>query len=93
MREDFLARLAAIAGLVAIPVVGAIVVGYGTNMAMSAGGSVSGRSEIVIRSLLYLPDVLAGIACARARSKWTALLAAPCFLIYFVPALERNLGL
>ena len=92
-REDCIARLAAIAGLVAIPAVGAIVVGYGTNMAMSAGGSVAGHLEIVMRSILYLPDVLGGVALARARTKWTALLAAPCLLIYFVPGLARNLGL
>ena len=91
--EDLNARIAAVFGLIAIPVVGAIVVSYGTGIAMSAGSSPSNRAEVWIRAIVYIPEILGCYACARAQTKVTAILALPCVAIYFLPNLQRNLGL
>jgi len=92
MEEDRIARLIAILGLIALPIIGSIVVSYGMGLAMSAGSVVSGR-ELVIRCLVFVPESLGCIALARAQTKLTTFLALPSVAIYFIPALSKNLGL
>jgi hypothetical protein len=91
--EDRVAISAAILGLVAIPIAGMVVVSYGMGMAMSAGATVSNHAEVLVRIVIYVPGFLGCVALARARSKWALILGLLCIVPYFLPGLQKNLGL